>query len=53
MRDKWLSCNTWRNGAGKIAFAQYWQTDSPLIDPIDGMSGTAEWYGSVAVLPIR
>jgi len=29
------------------------QTDSPLIDPIDGMSGTAEWYGSVAVLPIR
>lgn len=54
MRDKLLSYNTWRYGGAKIAFKQYLQKDSPLVDPIDGWSGTAEWYGRwVVILPIR
>ncbi|MGD0018412.1 MAG: hypothetical protein ABSD62_04080 [Candidatus Limnocylindrales bacterium] len=54
MRDKWLSYGTWRNSLPRIAFKQYWQKDSPLVDRLDGKSGTAEWYGRwVAVLPIR
>ena len=54
MRDKWLSYATWRTSLPRIAFKQYWQKDSPMVDPFDGKSGTAEWYGRwVAVLPIR
>jgi hypothetical protein len=54
MRDKWLSYRTWRYSLPRIAFKQYWQKDSPLIDPVDGKTGVAEWYGRwVAVLPAR
>jgi hypothetical protein len=52
MRDKFLSYQTWHNSLPRIAFKQYWQKDSPYIDPIDGRSGNSEWYGRwVAVLP--
>jgi uncharacterized membrane protein (DUF485 family) len=54
MRDKWLPYSTWHSGVATVAFKQYWQKDSTLVDPIDGKSGKAEWYGRwVVVLPIR
>jgi hypothetical protein len=54
MRDKLLTYKVWRYDAAKIAFKQYWQKDSPQVDPIDGKAGTAEWYGRwVAILPVR
>jgi hypothetical protein len=54
MRDKWLSYSTWRYSLPRIAFKQYWQKDSPMVDPIDGRAGSAEWYGRwVAILPVR
>ena len=54
MRDKLLSYKIWRYDVSKIAFKQYWQKDSPQVDPIDGRTGTAEWYGRwVAILAVR
>jgi hypothetical protein len=54
MRDKYLGYSTWRYSVARIAFKQYWQKDSPQVDPIDGKAGTSEWYGRwVAIVPVR
>jgi hypothetical protein len=54
MRDKWITTATWRSGPAKIAFKPYAQKDSPLIDPIGGKSGNAEWYGRwVVIVPVQ
>ncbi|MGD0248937.1 MAG: hypothetical protein ABSB75_07790 [Candidatus Limnocylindrales bacterium] len=53
-RDFWVTYADWRSGGSWVRFSQYFESDSPYPDPIDGHIGTDEWYGRwVLIVPVR
>jgi hypothetical protein len=49
-RDFWVSYAAWRGGDSWVKFSQYFETDSPYRDPIDGQIGHDEWYGRWVII---
>ncbi len=53
IRNKSVSYAMWRSGPGIVRFGEYWQSESPARDPIDGQIGDREWWGKfVTIEPV-